>query len=276
MVLFAFLGNTLFLTILVSMLSHTFSSIVSNANAEIRFRRAVLTLEGVKSDAIFAYQPPFNLIAVFLFLPLKFVVSPRWFHKIHVFTVRTINLPLLLIIAFAERRILRSQQDEEKSSTVKCPPKWRQKWKEWRITTHGDLADVFDIDPPESIHEDIRVDDEMTRHLIRRQFTRSGTNESAGSRLKRARTLKRRDSMFPQLTREPRGSVSTAAETADLGSRLLTLENQTARMERMLEQLCKNRGIDFENEDQGNMNFSGRFSGGDMDKSSDTIQSIST
>ena len=55
MVAFAFLGNTLFLTILVSMLSTTFSTIVSNATAEIQFRRAVLTLEGVKSDAIFAY-----------------------------------------------------------------------------------------------------------------------------------------------------------------------------------------------------------------------------
>lgn len=58
MVMFAFLGNTLFLTILVSMLSNTFSTIVANATAEIAFRRAVLTFECVKSDAIFAYQPP--------------------------------------------------------------------------------------------------------------------------------------------------------------------------------------------------------------------------
>ncbi|OAQ99301.1 hypothetical protein LLEC1_00734, partial [Akanthomyces lecanii] len=84
MVAFAFLGNTLFLTILVSMLSNTFSIISANATAEIQFRRAVLTLEGVKADAIFAYQPPFNILAVFIFLPLKFIVSPRWFHKIHV------------------------------------------------------------------------------------------------------------------------------------------------------------------------------------------------
>lgn len=59
MVSFAFLGNTLFLTILVSMLSNTFSSIVKNATAEVAFRRAVLTFEGVKSDAIFGM--PFSL-----------------------------------------------------------------------------------------------------------------------------------------------------------------------------------------------------------------------
>ena len=50
MVTFAFLGNTLFLTILVSMLNHTFAKIASNATAEIQFRRAVLTFEGVKAD----------------------------------------------------------------------------------------------------------------------------------------------------------------------------------------------------------------------------------
>ena len=77
MVTFAFLGNTLFLTILVSMLSTTFSIIVSNATAEIQFRRAVLTLEGVKSDAIFAYQPPFNILALLILTPLKFFLTPR-------------------------------------------------------------------------------------------------------------------------------------------------------------------------------------------------------
>ncbi len=99
MVTFAFLGNTLFLTILVSMLSNTFSKIAGNAAAEIQFRRAVLTFEGVKSDAIFAYQPPFNLLALVAMLPLKFILSPRWFHKINVATIRVLNAPLLLAVS---------------------------------------------------------------------------------------------------------------------------------------------------------------------------------
>lgn len=100
MVTFAFLGNTLFLTILVSMLSSTYSKIASNVTAEIQFRRAVLTFEGVKSDAIFSYQPPFNILALCILLPLKFVLSPRWFHKINVTAVRTINAPLLALISW--------------------------------------------------------------------------------------------------------------------------------------------------------------------------------
>jgi hypothetical protein len=82
MVLFAFLGNTLFLTILVAMLSNTYTNLAQHATEEIQFRRAVLTFEGVKSDALFAYRPPLNALALVTLLPLKFVLSPRWFHKV--------------------------------------------------------------------------------------------------------------------------------------------------------------------------------------------------
>jgi hypothetical protein len=82
MIMFAFLGNTLFLTILVAMLSNTYQILAQNATAEIQFRRAVLTFEGVKSDALFAYRPPLNALALITLLPLKFILSPRWFHKV--------------------------------------------------------------------------------------------------------------------------------------------------------------------------------------------------
>jgi hypothetical protein len=106
MIAFAFLGNTLFLTLLVAMLSHDFSTIVANATIENQYRRAVVTFGGVKSHSIFAYQPPFNISAVCLLLPLKFMVSPRWFHKINVAAIRTLNAHLLLIICLYERRYL--------------------------------------------------------------------------------------------------------------------------------------------------------------------------
>ncbi|CAK7273110.1 hypothetical protein SEPCBS57363_005486 [Sporothrix epigloea] len=231
MVAFAFLGNTLFLTILVSMLSNTFSTIVSNATAEIQYRRAVLTLEGVKSDAIFAYQPPFNILALFVLVPLKFFVSPRWFHKIHVACVRSINLPILLIIAVVERRLLWPASPYSKhylayrSSAAEAAVGRHQHshvysglggtdgigslgesgvggsdgggdsahsidyaaartraarhsfWGKWRITAHSDIQAVFDVPPPDEVEEEIAADDDLTRHLIRRQFTRQQTTD---------------------------------------------------------------------------------------------------
>lgn len=189
MIAFAFLGNTLFLTILVSMLSSTFSTIVSTSTAEIQFRHAVLTLEGVKADAIFAYQPPFNILAILFLAPLKFFVSPRWFHKIHVFSVRFLNLPILLFIAVAERRALWPSSKSSMNKPINNPssvdhPKTKTSgffrgwiWDKFRHGAHGAITMVFDLPPPDSVLEEIATDDSLTRHLIRRQYTRSNTVE---------------------------------------------------------------------------------------------------
>ncbi|KAK5997836.1 hypothetical protein PT974_00199 [Cladobotryum mycophilum] len=141
-VAFAFLGNTLFLTILVSMLTNTFSRIVAAETAEIQFRHAVLTFEGVKSDAIFAYPPPFNIIALLVLLPLKLAVSPRKFHTIHVALTRAVNLPTLLIISLYEREFFRPGGWQS--------PKGSRSLLRWRFTgfsPHGDVQAVFEADP---------------------------------------------------------------------------------------------------------------------------------
>jgi hypothetical protein len=163
MVLFALLGNTLFLTILVSMLSTTFSKIDSNADAEIMFRRAVLTFEGVKSDALFSYQPPFNLLALVVLLPLKFFVTERWFHKINVAAQRTLNFPILLAIGCLERRILwkgtyKRPKDVE-SPAVHMSRSRPGLWSLGRgLSVHGDISRVFESLP--SDEEEGEDDDE--------------------------------------------------------------------------------------------------------------------
>lgn len=167
MVLFAFLGNTLFLTILVSMLTNTFSGIVGNAVQEIQFRRAVLTFEGVKSDAIFAYLPPFNILALLIMLPLKWTISERMFHKINVAAVRTLNLPALLLIALYERRTLWMSDKKYKNRKIDWKnangPKATagQYWAISRFTVHGDIHAVFDIDPPQSVLDRIAEEDDL-------------------------------------------------------------------------------------------------------------------
>jgi hypothetical protein len=171
---FSFLGNTLFLTILVSMLTNTFSTIVANATAEIQYRHAVLTLEGVKSDAIFMYQPPFNILAMLVLVPLKFIISARWFHKVNVTTIRVLNFPLLCAIALFERQLQwpgTEQHDASKApATTKGAGKWF--WQRLKITSHGQIKAVFEHAPPDEMEDDIAVDDDLTRHLIRKQYTR--------------------------------------------------------------------------------------------------------
>ncbi|KAH6894749.1 nonselective cation channel [Thelonectria olida] len=153
MVAFAFLGNTLFLTILVALLTNTFSRIVAAETAEIQFRRAVQTFEGVKSDAIFAYPPPFNLLALIILLPLKFFVSPRAFHTIHVAMVRVLNAPTLLLINIYERRRIWTQ-------TATGGSKSFLRWQFTGFSPHGDIQAVFEAEPPPVVQEEA---DELDR-----------------------------------------------------------------------------------------------------------------
>lgn len=104
MVTYACLSNTLLLTVLVSILSNTFATINEDAAAEAMFRRAVSTVEGVKADSLFSYQPPINLIAVCIMLPASYILTPRWFHKVNVFMIRATSFPILLTIALYERQ----------------------------------------------------------------------------------------------------------------------------------------------------------------------------
>ncbi|KAG1746550.1 uncharacterized protein EDB91DRAFT_1117547 [Suillus paluster] len=104
MITYACLSNTLLLTVLVSILSNTFAKINEDAAAEAMFRRVVSTVEGVKADSLFSYQPPINLLALCILLPSSYVLSPRWFHKVNVFMIRVTNFPILLIIAWYERQ----------------------------------------------------------------------------------------------------------------------------------------------------------------------------
>ena len=150
MITFAFLGNTLFLTILVAMLSNTYINLAQNATAEIQFRRAVLTFEGVKSDAIFAYRPPFNVLALLILLPMKWMLSDRWFHKVNITAVRVLNAPILFLITLYERRYL------WKRSRYLSPPRkhtWLTMWE--RFGAHGDLQAVFDTEPPQEITDEM-------------------------------------------------------------------------------------------------------------------------
>ncbi|KAF8318776.1 hypothetical protein DL93DRAFT_345555 [Clavulina sp. PMI_390] len=103
MAVYACCSNTLLLTVLVSILSHTFSSVVEDAAAEAMFRKAVTTIEGVKADVLFSYQPPLNLFAFMFMFPLSFILSPRWFHKVNVLMIRITAFPILLTIGIYER-----------------------------------------------------------------------------------------------------------------------------------------------------------------------------
>lgn len=203
MVLFAFIGNTLFLTILVSMLSNTYSNLAKNATAEIQFRRAVLTFEGVKSDAIFAYRPPFNVLALVILLPLKFLTSPRWFHKVNVTAIRVLNAPLLFGISLFERRYL-----WQRSRALSPPRKhgWLDFWA--HLGAHVDLQTVFEREPPQSVLDEMDdIDDVFGNDVwgsgyvnaMRTRRGSRGVSEGSAAYPNFGRSHRRGESMAPSM-----------------------------------------------------------------------------
>lgn len=260
MVMFAFLGNTLFLTILVSMLSHTFSNIVQNANSEIQFRRAVLTLEGVKSDAIFAYQPPLNVLALLILLPLKMVVSPRWFHKVNVTAIRALNAPILLVIGWHDRKFL------WRPAKPKAYERSRAKTRFWdfsRFSVHGDIQAVFDSEPPASIFEEVSDDDDHGDpgsesdprvSLLKRQ---NGGNPPV-------KKMSRKDSTASMVgLTEHLSEIFNEHNGTSLKVRLEKLEASNSRIETLLQKLYDTSGGNGDDEEV--LSMGGTVHGDDAD-----------
>ena len=239
MVTFTFLGNTLFLTIVVAMLSNTFATIVANSTAEIQFRRAVLTFEGVKSDAIFAYQPPFNLLALFLLWPLKLAVTPRWFHKLHVTFVRILNAPLLLVIAWYERRYLWSASQSVHAATAR-PRNKLTSWGFSKLSVHGGLQACFEYEPPQATRDAI---DQMIEHSTSKaeesslQAPQQGGIESRSS-IKEQKRVRTESVTSANGLAEHLNSFLHNDKDGLVKNRIQALEESNKRIEQMLQTLC--------------------------------------
>ena len=255
MIAFAVFGNTLFLTILVSTLSNTFARITHSSVSEITFRRTVLTFEGVKSDALFAYQPPFNILALFVLFPLRFIVTPRWFHKTNITLTRILNAPLLILLSLYERRSLwpkgsrHSGIKHRQSQSAKLGSKYFS-----RFSVHGDVTAVFRVEPPREPSAHLTFE-EPSHPRARETRATSVPNGSRGTSIaaSREREWFGRSSSSPQPWR--RASVWSLGgveehvsnilhEEADDGnkelrSRLQKLEESTARIEEVLGRICE-------------------------------------
>ncbi|KAH8100884.1 hypothetical protein BXZ70DRAFT_936367 [Cristinia sonorae] len=190
MTCFAALSNTLLLTILISILSNTFARIDANANREYLFQYAIYTIEGVKSDALFSYQPPFNLFAFAILWPLSWVLTPRALHSANVFLIKLTSFPQLIIIGIYERYLREGQKWRESSSDTFNSLSRRMKNVPFIEHIVGssttDLYDaIFDVDLSEShglglFDDDDEEDEHAEMRSIASRDGRTGDTEGAG------------------------------------------------------------------------------------------------
>lgn len=104
--LFLFICHFLIVTILITVLTNSFMAIVQNANEEHQFVFAVNAISMVKSDALFSYVAPTNVIA-WLLAPLRYVLPFRQFVRMNRTVIKVTHFPVLFLIYSYERLILR-------------------------------------------------------------------------------------------------------------------------------------------------------------------------
>ncbi|KAK1141165.1 hypothetical protein N8T08_009332 [Aspergillus melleus] len=105
---FLFICHFVVVTILITVLTNSFMGIVQNANQEHQFLFAVNTISMVKSDALFSYVAPANIIA-WVIAPLRYLMPFRDFVRINRTIIKLTHLPILFTICFYEKVILSSK-----------------------------------------------------------------------------------------------------------------------------------------------------------------------
>lgn len=103
--LFLFICHFLIVTILVTVLTNSFMAVVQNANEEHQFLFAVNTISMVKSDALFSFIAPTNLLGWFL-IPLKYCMPFKTFVRLNRLLIKITHIPILFSIFIYERVLL--------------------------------------------------------------------------------------------------------------------------------------------------------------------------
>ncbi|KAF8688934.1 Receptor-activated Ca2 -permeable cation channel, partial [Rhizoctonia solani] len=166
MVMFAALSNTLLITIMISILSNTFARINEHASEEYLYQFAISTIEGVKSDALFSYQPPFNILALLFLYPLSTCLSPRQLHTANVFLIRITSFPQLIVIGVYERcfapgsRFIATTKAAGSSMFDSVSRQFRL-FESFMGTSRDDvMGAIFEIDVPPSVTNAFSTEDD--------------------------------------------------------------------------------------------------------------------
>lgn len=109
--LFLFICHFLIVTILITVLTNSFMAVVQNANEEHQFVFAVNAISMVKSDALFSYIAPTNVIA-WILTPLRFLIPFRQFVRLNRTVIKATHFPILYIIYVYESIILQKSSFE--------------------------------------------------------------------------------------------------------------------------------------------------------------------
>ncbi|KAF9962090.1 hypothetical protein BGZ72_010696 [Mortierella alpina] len=109
MVLFVAISVLMLYTLLISIFSQTFSEVSANAKEEFMFLFSVKVMEEVKSDALYEFQPPFNILAGIIVWPCSLMYPSKVVGKVSRVLLRFFYFPELVFIWLFEVLIMKKQ-----------------------------------------------------------------------------------------------------------------------------------------------------------------------
>jgi len=96
MLIFVTLSSILLMGSLTGMLSNSFSRVISHAREEYNFVYSVYVLEASTSNRLTHFYPPFNLLALVIFRPLRlFLPSDNKFRGARIVLLKVTHLPIV-------------------------------------------------------------------------------------------------------------------------------------------------------------------------------------
>jgi hypothetical protein len=103
MLIFIMLSSILLTGSLTGMLSNSFSRVISHAREEYLYVYSVYVLEASTSNRLTHFYPPFNLIALIIFRPLRlFLPSDNKFRAARIMLLKATHLPIVATIQLYE------------------------------------------------------------------------------------------------------------------------------------------------------------------------------
>ncbi|KAI4601024.1 hypothetical protein KJ359_012211 [Pestalotiopsis sp. 9143b] len=103
MIIFVTLSSILLMGSLTGMLSNSFSRVISHAREEYLYVYSVYVLEASTSNRLTHFYPPFNLLALGIFRPLRlFLPSDNKFRQARIVLLKATHLPIVAVIKVYE------------------------------------------------------------------------------------------------------------------------------------------------------------------------------
>ncbi|XP_044724068.1 ion transport protein [Hirsutella rhossiliensis] len=182
MIIFVTLTSILLTGSLTGMLSNSFSRVITHAKEEYLYVYSVYVMEACTSNRLTHFYPPFNLIALVIFRPLRLVFSrDEKFRAGRIVLLKVTHLPIVAAIKLYE--LFRRKFSNDKPTSGHSRHHQWQPVRDMNALRPDDKRDDDDVEAPTGIEVQVaemnRKIDKLTSAVLALQANKNSTGAGA-------------------------------------------------------------------------------------------------